>query len=136
MQFRIGSSSLIWLLLRISIFIVDLNSQITPKGESTNMTRTEWLTSRRLIFSLSINKTAKKRDIVRDSALAHSLPKEGDGSSSVEKEVVNRNEKGVSKYFRFIGFDVHGDSGRSTNALPAKLQRHALWTTLRPISHL
>jgi hypothetical protein len=84
----------------------------------------------RLIFSLSINKTAKKRDIVRDCALAQSLPKEGHGGG--------RNEKGVVKHFRFGGFDIYGNTSWSTNALPAKLQRHALWTTLRqlPISHL
>jgi len=69
----------------------------------------------RLIFSLSINKTAKKRDIVRERALAQSLPKEGHGGS--------RDEKGVVKHFRFVGFDIYGNTSWSTNALPAKLQR-------------
>ena len=95
----------------MSIFIVDLNRQITPKGESTNSMRTEWLTACQFLFSLSMDKTAKKRDIVRDRVLAHPLPKEGHGGV--------RNEKGVSKYFLFVGFDVHGDSGRCPNALPA-----------------
>jgi hypothetical protein len=71
-----------------------------------------------LIFSLSINKTAKKRDIVRDRALAHSLPKEGHGGV--------RDEQGVVKHFHFVGFDIYGYTSWSTNTLQAKLQRHAL----------
>ena len=87
MQSGIGSSSLIWLLLRTSIFIVDLvdEGQITPKGESTNTTRTEWLTSfSSYLASVSI-KLQKSAISTTDRVLAHSLPKEGHGGSKLKK---------------------------------------------------
>ena len=65
------------------------------------------------IFSLSIDKTAKKRRKRSKQVLAHTLPKEA-------TEAV-RNEKGVSKHFLFVGVDVNGasDGSRGANALPS-----------------
>jgi hypothetical protein len=42
-----------------------------------------------LIFSPSFNKTAKKRDIARDCALAHPLPKEGTEDVGMTKGLVS-----------------------------------------------
>ena len=49
--------------------------EITPKGESPHAMRTEWLTTVLVIFSLTIDKTAKNPRECTDPALAHTLTK-------------------------------------------------------------
>ena len=51
--------------------------EVTPKGEWPHAIRTEWLSNLFYIFSLTIDKTAKKRRYSSDPLMAHTLPKEG-----------------------------------------------------------
>ena len=60
--------------------------EITPKGESTHAIRTEWLTSISLLFSLSIDKTAKNPSECANRLMARPLPKEGSTEGVVMKK--------------------------------------------------
>jgi len=77
------------------------------------------------IFSLSVEKTAKKGGYLKKQILAHTLPKEMHGGG--------RDEKGVSKYFLLVGVDVNFAPGWSENKVPALRQFTTVRTTVRQL---